>query len=335
MLFITYPSMCDVILSLLPVACETFCVDENNVYCAHRVRSDYSIDCDTTEHKNYINSAYFALLYVVGFPLGVFIVILRNSPRTLETNHENQEREADNDSNCTELSFIVEDDDDSNNNRRASLLEEIGNTALENEETDSVVSEETTPTILEDRDNLNINILKYPLYIRFLCENYKREYWYWEIVELSRKVLQTSLVVLFGSEDPLTLGATVALSMVFITSHAYFKPMKDSFEHWLQMTSLVAIFLNMLCAEVLLVPLTDPSGYRQTAMAVFIISLNVSVVLLAIGNSILLLWRAVKKHGRSGLCSCRHCLAIVNNIASSVSVVSRNRRPNDHNPAVV
>ncbi|XP_072051655.1 uncharacterized protein [Amphiura filiformis] len=331
-LFISYPSLCDVILSLLPVACQTFCVDENNLYCTHRVRSDYSIDCDTQKHKNYIKSAYFALLYIVGFPLTAFLVILKNSPRKLTASKEYQERETDNDSNCTELSLIEEDEEENSNNRRENHLEETGNTAVENEETESVASEGSA-TVLEDCDitQMNNHTLKYPLYIRFLCENYKPEYWYWEIVELSRKVLQTSLVVLFGSGDPLTLGATIALSVVFITSHSYFKPMKDSFEHWLQMTSLVAIFLNLLCAEVLLVPLTDPSGYRQSAMAVFIISLNVSVVLLAIGNSILILWRAVKEHGRSGMCSHRNCLTIITEILSSVSGVSRNT----HSPAAV
>ncbi|XP_072014023.1 uncharacterized protein [Amphiura filiformis] len=406
MLFVSYPSLCDVILSLLPMTCQKFCVDENNLYCTHLVRSDYSIECDTRKHKNYINSAYVALVYVVGFPLVVLCVILKNSPPNLKAIQGNQEREDDNDSNCTESTFLEDDDEYNNNNRRENHLDEIDNTAVENESTENMASEQTvledsdntqvtleaiqgnqeleagndsnctasedddkdatnnksepnlgeignadedneeiedvasaeTPTVLEECDNTqkNNDTLQYPLYIRFLCENYETKYWYWEIVELFRKVVQPSLIVLFGSGDPLTLGATIALSMVLITSHAYFKPMKDSFENMLQMTSLVAIFLNMLCAEVLLVPLTDPSGNRQTAMAVFIIALNVSVVLLAIGNSIMILWRSVKQHGCSGACSCQNCLSIANRILSSVSNGSRHRpASNGHNPAPV
>ncbi len=287
LLFISYLSLCDVILSLMPVACQQFCLDENNVYCTQRLRSDFSIDCETDLHRNYINAAYCALLYVIGYPLVVFLVILKNSPGKVRTLQESNDD--DNESTCTEESTVEDEDEDAENNNCHEDI--IIDTSQNDADSKSVCSEsgssEEMVTVLRDRINdepEHSNDFKYPLYIRFLCENYKPEYWYWEIVELSRKVLQTSLVVLYGSEDPLTLGATIGLSMVFITSHAYFKPMKDSFEHWLQMTSLVAIFLNLLSAEVLLVPIADPSGGRQTAMAIFIITLNVAVVLLAFGK---------------------------------------------------
>ncbi|XP_072014253.1 uncharacterized protein [Amphiura filiformis] len=331
-LFITYLSLCDVILSLMPVACQEFCVDENNFDCRQRLRSDYSIDCQTQKHKDFIKAAYFALLYVVGYPLVVFIVTLKNSPRKLKEAPVDQEHEDDNESNCTE-EFTMDEDDDEFVTGRENHLDDVSNIVVENEETESMTAEET-PRVSKicTQTQMNNHSLKYPLYIRFLCENYKPEYWYWEMVELVRKVLQTTLVVLYGSGDPFYLGVTIALSVIFLTSHAYFKPMKDSFEHWLQMTSLVAIFLNLLCAEVLLVPLTDPSGHRQTAMAVFVILLNMLVVLLAVGNSILILWRSVKQHGRNGMCTCRNCLTIVTGLLSSASNVSGHVRPNNRNP---
>ncbi|XP_072013498.1 uncharacterized protein [Amphiura filiformis] len=334
MLFITYLSFCDVILSLLPVSCRKFCVDENSVYCTERLRSDYSIDCATSKHMDYIKAAYFALLYVVGFPVVLFIVILKNSPRKLRELQENQEDEESDESLKTEESIVEADSENSENNDRRENPDEC---TAGNDDTESMRSIQLESSDITNDVNAQTNSHKrtFPLYIRFLCENYKAKYWYWEIVELSRKVLQISLIVSFGSEDPVTLGATIALSVIFLTSHAYFKPMKDSFEHWLQMTSLLAIFLNLLCAEVLLVPITDPSGYRQTAMAVLIITLNVSVVLLVVGNSVLILWRSVKQHGRNGMCSCHNCLTIVTDIVSGVSDVSRNRRANNRNSAVI
>ena len=327
MLFITYLSLCDVILALMPAACQEFCIDQNNAYCTERLRSDYSIDCLTQTHRSYTLAAYVSLLYVLGFPLCLFILLFktfRYGPKRRQL-HDSSD----------EANPLININENGNSNMDTeNHLQRVQNVLLisqeEREETGGVTFEEDTPSLdhlsptdesFDEDDNINMDSetlllheereetesvgyeedissrdhlspaddervkdTKYPLYVHFLCENYKPEYWYWEIVELSRKLLQTSLVVLYGSADPLTMGANIALSMVFITSHAYWKPMKDPFEHWLQMCSLVAIFLNLLSAEVLLVPYTDPSGYRQTAMAVFIIGLNVSVVLLALGK---------------------------------------------------
>ncbi|XP_072024110.1 uncharacterized protein [Amphiura filiformis] len=320
-------------MSLMPVACQEFCVDENNTYCTERLRSDYSIDCETKKHKDYTKASYFALLYIVGYPLIIFIVIFKMSPRRLRVIREHQELEDDSESNCTEESIVVEDEEETgNNNSIENHSEELHDPAVQNEDIENLESDETHGVREENvHPRMNNQTLEYPLYIRFLCAMYKPEYWYWDIVELSRKVVQTSLIVLFGSEDPFTLGATIVLSMLFIATHAALKPMKG-FLHWLQMTSLVAIFLNLVCAQVLLVPLTDPSGYRQTAMAVFIILLNISVVLLAVGHSILILWRSVRNHGRA--CSCQSCLTIVTEIVSAVAGVSR-RTPNRETPAAI
>ena len=68
-----------------------------------------------------------------------------------------------------------------------------------------------------------------PLFIRFsLRETTVQKYWFWEIVELSRKVF-TDITSSFCmvSRNPLTLGASIILScglLLFI--HAYFKPIK-------------------------------------------------------------------------------------------------------------
>ncbi|XP_072014015.1 uncharacterized protein [Amphiura filiformis] len=373
-LFISYLSLCDVILSLMPVACQEFCVDVNDDYCTERLRSDYSVDCDTEEHKNYVTTAYVSLFFVVGYPLCLFFLIFfqkitfrRENEKVNESRENeiggNEETETirQDEGNITTAEIDSQSDttpllDNPTDNERSIIP---GVTELASIQTNENIDYEQSINSEEDENvelaacnndvqdvqtneastqtNESIDYSKYPLYVQFFCENYKREYWYWDVLELCRKLLQTSLVVLYGSEDPLTLGATIAVSMVFITSHAYFKPMKDSFEHLLQMTSLVAIFLNLLCAEILLVPLKDPSGHQQAAMAVFVILLNMSVVLLALGNSIMILWRSVKQHGCSGACSCQNCLSIASRILSSASNGSRRHWPasNGNNPAPV
>ncbi|XP_072014037.1 uncharacterized protein [Amphiura filiformis] len=91
MLFISYLSLCSVILSLMPVACQEFCVDENNNNCPQRLRSDYSIDCQTQKHKNYVVTAYVSLLFVIGYPVCLFVLIYRRRPKLCQENAGNDE----------------------------------------------------------------------------------------------------------------------------------------------------------------------------------------------------------------------------------------------------
>ena len=297
MLFISYLSMCDVILSLMPQACKRFCIDENEEVCVHRLRSDYSIDCETKKHGNFTIGAYVALIYVIGFPICVLVVLKRNvnKMKILDSNKGLCRDESENSigilqgeplSNAiNDASNDIERTRDDDLQRQPRDYTQHQNVNLNDINELSNENEMPTPDI-EGTDSGNEAdwSLQYPLYIRFLIGSYKKKYFYWEIVELCRKVLQTVLVVLYGTQDPLTLAATIALSMAFIAIHAYCRPMKNPFEQWLQMISLVAIFLNLLTAVVLMVPYKDTSGQRETAMAVFIIGLNASVVLLAGGK---------------------------------------------------
>ena len=298
MLFITYLSMTEVILSLMPGACKEFCLDETNNYRVYRLRSDYTIDCNTIEHKNYTKAAYVALLYVAGFPL--FLLALLYKHLYKNSMAENEPHAGDNilndDSSPTSNATQVDSSADDaplihtqrtpiGNNNDSS----VGNVNMSQEGNIQVVSNDD---ILEDplpnsdtEDNYEKEgNLKYPLYLRFLFEGYRPKYCYWEIIELFRKVLQTLPVVLYGTQEPLVVAATVAISAAFIVSHAYLKPMKDTTEHWLQMFSLVATFLNLLFAMSLMVPVEHTSGHRQTVVAVITIVLNVLVFFLALGK---------------------------------------------------
>ncbi|KAJ8040259.1 hypothetical protein HOLleu_14495 [Holothuria leucospilota] len=75
---------------------------------------------------------------------------------------------------------------------------------------------------------------RYPVWLRFLCENYKDRFWFWEIIELTRKVSQTFIIILFGWNSPLSVTTTLTLSVIFLTLHASYAPMRDKFEHYLQ-----------------------------------------------------------------------------------------------------
>lgn len=84
-----------------------------------------------------------------------------------------------------------------------------------------------------------------PPWITFLCENYKRKFWFWEIVELIRKVTQTLLITLFGWQNRLTVIITTFISVIFLLLHARYRPMKSTYEQGLQVSEFNS--LHLLC----------------------------------------------------------------------------------------
>ncbi|KAJ8049896.1 hypothetical protein HOLleu_02841 [Holothuria leucospilota] len=117
-----------------------------------------------------------------------------------------------------------------------------------------------------------------PIWMSFLCENYKPEYWYWEIVELSRKITQTALITLLGWGNVLTVVFTIGMSMVFLILHARHRPMKSTFEQWLQIFALTAILANVLVAVI-----GVPYKYEDEE-SVALIVLNVFVIAFTVGK---------------------------------------------------
>ncbi|KAJ8040674.1 Leucine-rich repeat-containing protein 15 [Holothuria leucospilota] len=131
-------------------------------------------------------------------------------------------------------------------------------------------------------------INNYPIWLRFLCENYKPRFWFWEIIELCRKVTQTFVVILCGWDSPVSIWLTVAIAAVFLTLHASYSPMKDRFEHRLQLTALWAIFLNMLVAAV---PAQETENHSesnsQLMMGVLLTVLNFGVLAVMAGKALI------------------------------------------------
>ena len=94
----------------------------------------------------------------------------------------------------------------------------------------------------------NPSLLKPPVFIhalRFTYENYVEKYWYWETVEMVRKLTMTAGAALFLYHTKIGLSSLIIVGMGFAILHAIHKPMKDGFENVLQMISLVVIPLNL------------------------------------------------------------------------------------------
>ena len=119
--------------------------------------------------------------------------------------------------------------------------------------------------------------------LSFLYENYSKNCWFWEVLELARKIILTSVLVLIGGESRTNIGVTAIMSGLYTVLFASYQPISDRFEHWLQLISLLVTCANMNVGVLLKVPEENISSGIKTEMegvgiTAILISINVLVL---------------------------------------------------------
>ncbi|KAJ8048078.1 hypothetical protein HOLleu_00250 [Holothuria leucospilota] len=136
----------------------------------------------------------------------------------------------------------------------------------------------------------NIAGYNVPQWVKFFSENYKSQYWFWEIVELIRKVAQTIFITLLGWESKLAVLLSIGTSVLFLTLHARYMPMRNKFEQGLQqMLSLFAIFTNLVMSAV-----NIPEEY-DAVVSIILIPLNAAVIVIIAVELVLNIALALKQ----------------------------------------
>lgn len=121
--------------------------------------------------------------------------------------------------------------------------------------------------------------------ILFLHENYSPSCWYWESVEMARKVILSAGVIFVGSESRTQVGIAAMLSAAFAMLHGRFRPITDRFEDYLQMTSLLAISFNLGIGVLLKVPSDEATGSRDNiGLGVLLLFANALVISIVLGE---------------------------------------------------
>lgn len=125
--------------------------------------------------------------------------------------------------------------------------------------------------------------------LRFLFENYKSEAWYWELVEMSRKVVLTSGVILVGQESRSYIGLTWVVAGMFGVLFCWVKPIKDASENLLMSASLAVTVVNLGIGAVSRIPAENVSNIVDKhkdviAMKILILGANTLVIGLIIGE---------------------------------------------------
>ena len=127
--------------------------------------------------------------------------------------------------------------------------------------------------------------------LSFLYENYARQCWFWELFELIRKVGVTSLLLLMGANTRSYLGAAAITSGIYTILVAYFKPIRDTFEHWLQLVALIANFVTLNVGMLLKIPIDEVSLESQRErdsnfVSVILVVVNVTVIAVVAGKNL-------------------------------------------------
>ena len=129
---------------------------------------------------------------------------------------------------------------------------------------------------------------------RFLFENFKSSSWYWELVEMSRKVILTSALILVGQESRSYIGLAWVMAGMYGMLFFWIKPLGNGTENRLMATSLAVTVVDVGVGAVNRIPAEDISTscykYVETALfKVLVLGENTLVSSLLIGKTILLL----------------------------------------------
>ena len=123
----------------------------------------------------------------------------------------------------------------------------------------------------------------------FLFENYNQSSWYWELVEISRKVILTCGLILVGQESRSYIGLAWVIAGMYGVLFSWMKPIKSYTENRLMATSLAMTVVNLGIGAVSRIPAENLSATADTytdalLFRLLVLGANTSVIGLLIGK---------------------------------------------------
>ena len=139
-----------------------------------------------------------------------------------------------------------------------------------------------TPNKLAISDNRS-NMTTMAFAILFLHENYSTGCWYWESIEMARKVIFSAGVIFVGSESRTQVGIAAMVTAGFAMLHGRFRPIRDRFEDYLQMMSLLVTSFNLSIGVLLKMPsdemtATVDGSHDNEGLGILLLVTNGSVI---------------------------------------------------------
>ena len=102
-LYVTYLSTCSKTANVLPLACRTLCIDEEQRQCQKFLKADYNFECTGASYNRLVIVAYCAVFYIVFLPTASLIALWKQR-RALKSNEmESSDETNDAEDKTTEL----------------------------------------------------------------------------------------------------------------------------------------------------------------------------------------------------------------------------------------
>ncbi|EDO48252.1 predicted protein [Nematostella vectensis] len=297
------------LLGALPAGCKDVC-NEKGV-CKSFFRSDYAVECFDEKYNKFVYFTYVSVIIPAFFPLisafllwvycsgestgslSSFKQAMRTVKATSNINSIDQE--------IDKLTHSRQDQESKNVQAHASQLE-AENEAETVKDPESIVNEEVNSPILSEE----VQPYAIALGLRFMYENYTKDCWYWEIIELLRKMTLTSLLAYYGQDNRFFLGTSAVLSGLYAVFFANQKPIPYMFEYWLHLGSLVALMTTQLMGMVLRLPGEDASVDQeadQLGITILLLFANVFVIVMIVARYIYSIWLTLKAVRANPQCS--------------------------------
>ena len=260
-LFVTYPLTSTTIVQILPISCHSFCTAKQNEKCLHSLsylRSDYSVPCLTwSTHRYTLIAAYFSLIIPLGLPALLWVLLWRYAPKDRQPKDDINTQPSN-----TSLDFI------------------------------DLQSEPFVMPALTAPEKTSV----YTHALKFAYENYNTKCWYWEVLEMARKLIMTTAMVLFLRHTKIGLSCVFIIAMFFAILHAMKSPIMDKFENFVQLLSLLILPINLSIGAILQsnVSLNPAEEHSESqSLGILLVVINFLLIVLIIGRFVTKLCKKV------------------------------------------
>ena len=280
--FAIYPFISTNIFHVLPGSCHTFCTAKENGKCLHEMsylRNDYSVKCPGTNSASHFSVAYayISLLLPIGLPFILLYLLWRFAPK---------------------------DDKPAEQRYRGIQSESL----LGNEGEGYLNWEATNVPLLYSETAKSHVAPVVAVALKMTYGNYKTSCWYWEFIEMIRKLVTIIASSFLLQNVKIGLYSNILLSLVFVVVHAKIWPMKDSFDNYMQLLALISVTVNLCYSVTKTSSIGDADIIENKrdifALGLMLVTLNSLLVVLILGRFVKeIAMKIVQKLGNCG-CSC-------------------------------
>ena len=255
--FFIYPPTCFSIVQLLPFACKEYYLSIPNEHKVFYFMQDTGMKCFTGDHKQVLPFVYISIIYIVSIPIAIPTTIWYLQLKMSEQQIEAPVR--------------------TGNNNQESRPGHVKSDSSSGSNLDVEIKDQEDSSVTKDvYDGL-----------QFYYGNYKKKFFFWESIEMVKKVFLTAVAVFVGERSRTSLALLIMFSGVFSVLHAQYKPIANKMEHYLQLLCLSAIFIHLitgLSMRIRSTHLVSDIEPDTNALTVVLIASTAVVVLLISGK---------------------------------------------------